>query len=94
MVAVNNSNKLLTTPMTRKTLKPMNWFQSSDNGRLYLAWAWNEDPSKTIKVWLDAVCFDPRYGTMHAIFSEDEHTKVNVVYDTNVSINFFPVQIP
>jgi hypothetical protein len=87
MVKVNNSDKVLTLPLTRGTLPTMSWFEY--HGCLYLAFEWQHDASfNPVKTTLRAVCFDPNYGPIESLFTESSDFLVRVVYDKDVTIDY------
>ena len=87
MVNIKSTSSVLTSPMTREWIKSGQWFEYK--GELYIAFDWKIDASfNPPKPMLNALCFGTQYGTIHALFGEDDGTNVNVVWDSNVNITY------
>lgn len=69
--------------LTKGNIKPLTFYEM--RGLLYLAYAWEDRDGDN---WLKSICFDPGYGTIHALAQECSSTKVRIVQDCKVYINY------
>lgn len=65
--------------ITKANIKPLTYYELQ--GRLYLAIRWDKDT-------LHSVCFDTDYGTIHAEAQQCETTKVRLVRDRDIHIDY------